>query len=50
MLTIFAIPKALEGHSHIIQRNALKSWTLPGAPKAEHASEHMRATGLARLV
>ena len=28
MLTIFAIPKAFKGHVDIIQRNALKSWTL----------------------
>ena len=26
-LTIFAIPKAFEGHTGIIQRNALASWT-----------------------
>ena len=26
-LTIFAIPKAFQGHSGIIQRNALESWT-----------------------
>lgn len=30
-LTIFAVPKPFEGHSNIIQRNALKSWVrLPG--------------------
>lgn len=28
MLTIFTTPKPFEGHSAIIQRNALKSWTL----------------------
>jgi len=28
MLTIFSTPKAFHGHSGIIQRNALKSWTL----------------------
>ena len=28
MLTIFAIPKAFQGHTGIIQRNAIKSWTL----------------------
>src|SRR5215472_16468615 len=28
MLTLFATAKAFEGHSGIIQRNALKSWTL----------------------
>ena len=28
MLTIFAIPKAFEGHTGIIQRNAVKSWAL----------------------
>lgn len=28
MLTIFAIPKAFEGHINVIQRNAIKSWTL----------------------
>ena len=28
MLTIFTIPKAFEGHINIIQRNAIKSWTL----------------------
>ncbi len=28
MLTLFAIPKAFEGHIGIIQRNAIKSWTL----------------------
>ena len=27
MLTIFAIPKAFQGHNNIIQRNAIKSWT-----------------------
>lgn len=26
MLTIFTIPKAFVGHSHMIQRNAIKSW------------------------
>lgn len=28
MLTIFAVPKAFEGHIGIIQRNAVRSWTL----------------------
>ena len=28
MLTLFAVPKAFDGHDDIIQRNALKSWTL----------------------
>jgi hypothetical protein len=28
MLTIFSTPKPFHGHSGIIQRNALKSWTL----------------------
>src|SRR6516162_11091544 len=28
MLTIFATPKPFRGHVNIIQRNALKSWTL----------------------
>ena len=28
MLTIFGIPKPFEGHIDIIQRNAIKSWTL----------------------
>ena len=28
MLTIFSTPKPFRGHSNIIQRNALKSWTL----------------------
>ena len=28
MLTIFSIPKAFKGHIGVIQRNALKSWTL----------------------
>ena len=28
MLTIFAVPKAFKGHFGIIQRNAVKSWTL----------------------
>lgn len=28
MLTIFAVPKAFHGHIEIIQRNAIKSWTL----------------------
>jgi hypothetical protein len=27
MITIFSIPKAFAGHSHIIQTNAIKSWT-----------------------
>jgi hypothetical protein len=27
MLTLFALPKAFEGHSAIIQRNAIESWT-----------------------
>jgi hypothetical protein len=27
MITIFAIPKAFKGHSAIIQRNAIQSWT-----------------------
>src|ERR1700694_4456625 len=30
MLTIFTTAKAFEGHSGVIQRNALKSWTLLG--------------------
>ena len=28
MLTIFTVPKAFNGHIDIIQRNAIKSWTL----------------------
>lgn len=28
MLTIFSIPKAFKGHFGVIQRNAIKSWTL----------------------
>lgn len=28
MLTLFAIPKPFKGHINIIQRNAIKSWTL----------------------
>jgi hypothetical protein len=28
MLTLFALPKAFDGHSAVIQRNALRSWTL----------------------
>ena len=28
MLTIFGIPKAFEGHFEVIQRNAVRSWTL----------------------
>ena len=28
MLTLFAIPKAFTGHTGIIQRNAIRSWTL----------------------
>ncbi len=28
MLTLFAIPKAFKGHTEIIQRNAIRSWTL----------------------
>ena len=28
MLTIFSIPKAFVGHIGVIQRNALKSWSL----------------------
>src|SRR5258708_23484478 len=28
MLTIFATPKAFRGHIDVIQRNAIKSWTL----------------------
>jgi hypothetical protein len=28
MLTIFTIPKAFKGHAGIIQRNAIRSWTL----------------------
>ncbi len=28
MLTLFAIPKAFRGHINIIQRNAIRSWTL----------------------
>ena len=27
-MTIFTIPKAFEGHSDVIQRNAIRSWTL----------------------
>jgi hypothetical protein len=27
MLTLFALPKAFEGHSAVIQRNAIESWT-----------------------
>ena len=34
MLTIFAIPKAFQGHFNIIQRNAIKSWLLL-KPKCE---------------
>ena len=29
MLTIFTTPKPFRGHIGIIQRNALKSWTIP---------------------
>jgi hypothetical protein len=32
MLTLFAIPKAFAGHFGIIQRNAIKSWTLMRPP------------------
>ena len=28
MLTIFSVPKAFKGHISVIQRNAIKSWTL----------------------
>ena len=28
MLTLFTIPKAFQGHNGVIQRNAIKSWTL----------------------
>ena len=34
MLTIFAVPKAFKGHFGMIQRNAVKSWTLL-RPRAE---------------
>jgi hypothetical protein len=34
MLTVFSIPKAFHGHNAIIQRNAIKSWTLM-RPRAE---------------
>src|SRR6266705_5770550 len=34
MLTLFAIPKAFTGHTGIIQRNAIRSWTLL-RPKCE---------------
>src|ERR1043166_462028 len=34
MLTLFTIPKAFHGHNAIIQRNAIKSWTLM-QPRAE---------------
>ena len=34
MLTIFAVPKPFYGHTDIIQRNAIKSWTLL-QPKCE---------------
>ena len=30
MLTLFSTPKAFSGHNDVIQRNALKSWTLLG--------------------
>jgi hypothetical protein len=53
MLTFFTTAKAFEGHSAIIQRNALKSWTLLD-PEAEvilfgddaGASEEARELGL----
>ncbi|BDI32306.1 hypothetical protein CCAX7_43570 [Capsulimonas corticalis] len=32
MLTIFTIPKAFRGHNGVIQRNAIKSWTLLNSP------------------
>jgi len=28
MLTLFTIPKAFQGHTGVIQRNAIRSWTL----------------------
>src|ERR1043166_8086561 len=34
MLTLFTIPKAFHGHNAIIQRNAIRSWTLM-QPRAE---------------
>ena len=34
MLTLFTTPKPFYGHIDVIQRNALKSWTL-AAPQAE---------------
>jgi hypothetical protein len=33
MLTIFSIPKAFKGHIGVIQRNAIKSWTLLQSPR-----------------
>lgn len=34
MLTIFTIPKAFRGHIAVIQRNAIRSWTLlPSRPQ-----------------
>ena len=32
MLTLFAIPKQFHGYSGVIQRNAVKSWTLLRPP------------------
>jgi hypothetical protein len=53
MLTIFTTPKAFRGHIDIIQRNALKSWTLldPGVEvivfgNEEGAAEVCRELGL----
>jgi hypothetical protein len=53
MLTIFTTPKAFRGHIEVIQRNALKSWTLLDANvevivfgDEEGAAETCRALGL----
>jgi hypothetical protein len=32
MLTLFAIPKAFQGHTEIIQQNAIRSWTFLSPP------------------
>jgi hypothetical protein len=53
MLTLFTTAKAFTGHSEVIQRNALKSWTLlhPGIEiilfgDEEGAAEICRELGL----
>jgi hypothetical protein len=53
MLTIFTTPKAFRGHIQVIQRNALKSWTLLGPDvevivfgDEEGAAEACRELGL----